>query len=124
MIIRAVSSPWSRRAAMIVIGLSLCGLMWSAITAARNQSVVWQSAQRQLAAERLLSSVKDIETAYRGYVIVGSNAYLDPYREATVTIGQRLETLRTELGSDAPSDLIASIDSSVKQVMDYAATVI
>ena len=109
---------------MIVIGLSLCGLMWSAITAARNQSVVWQSAQRQLAAERLLSSVKDVETAYRGYVIVGSNAYLDPYREATVTIGQRLETLRTELGSDAPSDLIASIDSSVKQVMDYAATVI
>ena len=43
--------------------------------------------------ERLLSEVKDLETGERGYVIVGSDAYLQPYNAALAQIDTEIAGL-------------------------------
>jgi signal transduction histidine kinase/ActR/RegA family two-component response regulator len=42
-----------------------------------------------------LSTVKDAETGQRGYLITGSEAYLQPYDEAVASIGNHLRRLQT-----------------------------
>jgi methyl-accepting chemotaxis protein len=49
----------------------------------------------------LLSSMKDAETGQRGYVITGDDAFLEPYRDATVAIPRTMKDLR-ELTVDNP----------------------
>lgn len=62
---------------------------------------LWSESQDRIAlhtatierAERLLSHVKDAETGQRGYLLVGEDAYLEPYREALITVGQDMAVL-------------------------------
>ncbi|MGI4755643.1 MAG: response regulator [Janthinobacterium lividum] len=53
-----------------------------------------------VAAERLLSSMKDLETGYRGYALTGEDEYLEPYRLAERTVPGELAALHT-----SPQDL-------------------
>ena len=46
-----------------------------------------------VASERLLSAVKDVETAQRGYLLTGENAYLAPYTAAIPQLHRQLELL-------------------------------
>ena len=43
--------------------------------------------------ERLLSSVKDLETSQRGFLLTGEQPYLIPYEDARRSIGPELEAL-------------------------------
>lgn len=56
-------------------------------------------ARRELA--DLLSKLKDVETGTRGYVITGTDDYLEPYRSALPAIKSNLEDVR-KLTSDNP----------------------
>src|SRR5689334_13440650 len=44
--------------------------------------------------ELTLSTVKDAETGERGYIITGSDAYLEPYNAAIAQIDQRVQHLK------------------------------
>ncbi|WP_174247405.1 CHASE3 domain-containing protein, partial [Acidisphaera sp. L21] len=49
--------------------------------------------QMILVSERLLSSLKDIETAQRGFLLTGDESYLGPYNEALPLLHGALDTL-------------------------------
>ncbi len=46
-----------------------------------------------ITSERLLSSLKDVETGQRGFIITGKDEYLEPYRSGFATVGPNLATL-------------------------------
>jgi PAS domain S-box-containing protein len=50
---------------------------------------------------QLLSGVKDAETGVRGYVIVGAESYLAPYRQARASVDERVDKLAA-LTADNP----------------------
>src|SRR6266513_800115 len=45
--------------------------------------------------EAILSLMKDVETAQRGYLLTGNSGFLKPYREALRPIQKRRDNLRT-----------------------------
>jgi methyl-accepting chemotaxis protein len=49
--------------------------------------------------EGVLSGMQDAETGTRGYVITGDERYLEPYRDAQVSVNQKVKSLR-ELTKD------------------------
>jgi signal transduction histidine kinase/CHASE3 domain sensor protein len=66
-----------------------------------NQWVV-HSQETITAIEGLLSSTQDAETGQRGFLLTGSEKYLEPYRAALATIGSRVDTI-IQLTQDNPS---------------------
>jgi len=54
-----------------------------------------------IAMKELLSSAQDAETGQRGFLLTGTTAYLDPYKNAVADLPARLETL-DNLTSDNP----------------------
>lgn len=75
---------------------------------------------------KLRSALEDAETGQRGYIIVGEDRYLGPYRTATATVSQTIQTLR-HLTKDDPSQqhrldalepLIAAKFAELKETID------
>ncbi len=54
-----------------------------------------------IASERLLSSLKDIETGQRGFIITGKEQYLEPYHWGSDAVGPDLDTVERLIGPDA-----------------------
>ncbi|MFI5119440.1 MAG: CHASE3 domain-containing protein [Thermoanaerobaculia bacterium] len=52
--------------------------------------------------EGAFSAIKDAETSQRGFLLTGSDAYLDPYRAAVAELPRRLERI-TALTADSPA---------------------
>src|ERR1700687_3305652 len=52
--------------------------------------------------EGAFSAIKDAETSQRGFLLTGSDAYLDPYRAAVAELPGRLERI-TALTADSPA---------------------
>jgi methyl-accepting chemotaxis protein len=99
-----------------------------------------KSYQVELETQRLLSNVKDAETGQRGFVITGSDSYLEPYRLGTVEAKATIETLR-RLADEDPArrgnlnalealvdakfrELQSTIDLRQKEGFDAAAALI
>ena len=57
-----------------------------------------------IASERLLSSLKDVETGERGFVITGKDEYLEPYRWGLAAVPADIATVRA-LGGEAAAPL-------------------
>ncbi len=113
------------RLILAVLGLSLAGLIAIVYLIANNQSELTQLQRADVAGEQYLSSLKDVETAYRGFVIVGSEAYLEPYIDARSKLRRDSEPLAEVLllaGVAKPvvEHLLANGDS----LMAYAERVI
>ncbi len=58
--------------------------------------------------ERLLSSLKDVETGQRGFIITGKDEYLEPYRSGLAAVGPGLAVLKglDETSAKPLSDLV------------------
>jgi signal transduction histidine kinase len=63
--------------------------------------------------ESILSSIKDVETGVRGYLISGDSLYLEPYRVAARLVPAQLATVRN-LISDNTSQLVL-LDTLTRQ---------
>lgn len=63
-----------------------------------NENTQWVTHTYQVSSDldRLLAAATAAESAQRGYVISGNEAYLQPYRQAQQLIDTTLNTLRTE----------------------------
>ncbi len=75
-----------------------------------------------VATERLLSSLKDVETGERGFIITGKDQYLEPYAWGTAAVGPDLATIRSILGDVATSlsDLVtARLHEAVEGIDSY-----
>jgi len=76
--------------------------------------------------ERVLSTLKDAETGQRGYIITGTERYLEPYQTGTLAVKQTTQHLR-ELTADNPNQqqrldalepLIAAKLAELKETID------
>jgi len=60
----------------------------------RNQQQVVETLRELRQVDDVLSTVKDAETGQRGYLLTGSESYLEPYNKAQATIPRQMEALR------------------------------
>lgn len=67
---------------------------------AESLKLVIDTYQAINASSRLMSLVTDMETGYRGYVITGDSAFLDPYIEANGLIPGETKKLRTAVAEN------------------------
>ena len=90
---------------LLFLGLLAAAL---AITLSNRDRVALAAENRAVAsAERLLSSLKDLETGERGFVVTGAPAYLEPYEFAETEIDPELKAIAADTRSR--SDLTALV---------------
>jgi PAS domain S-box-containing protein len=81
-------------AVAVLLGLLALGSSTASWLAARQGRAAADVANAHvLAAEALLSAMKDIETAQRGFVLVGDDSFLEPYRRGRASIDRLLPRL-------------------------------
>jgi len=97
--------PWPFRLVLLaVLGASLLTLALSEITvrAAVNDGIeVRRVLQREAAANRLMTLLIDLETAQRGYLLLGEASYLEPFQQAVRDIKPAALELRQLVPSDS-----------------------
>lgn len=85
--IRTVTNPRLRTALTAVVILSLIGIVGASTAFVTTQSRSSSQINFTNQAEAFLSTLKDLETGYRGYVITGSEDFLSPYQAAVAQLG-------------------------------------
>ncbi|BBF72647.1 two-component system sensor histidine kinase/response regulator (plasmid) [Sphingomonas bisphenolicum] len=90
----------------LVLGLAFflisTWLAYSNIQALRDaDKAIRHTHEVLIALDDVLSTAKDAETGQRGYLLTGTNAYLEPYRTAVAALPARLAALKT-LTADNP----------------------
>jgi signal transduction histidine kinase/CheY-like chemotaxis protein/CHASE3 domain sensor protein len=92
----------TRNAAPLLIGfgvviaffLTSCVISYSKIRTLRdNSQLVAQTHQVMVTLGDILSLVKDAETGQRGYLLTGTDDYLEPYNEASQQLDARIQDL-------------------------------
>ena len=88
--------------------LALLVLVVVGVVSYRNTDELVQGAQLALrdheireTLQAVLSALQDAETGQRGYIIVGADDYLEPYRTGTVEVKQAMQKLRALTASNA-----------------------
>ena len=84
-------------AALFVAGVALAA--YEFVAEGQSHALLATESSRVAALERLLSSLKDLETGERGYVLTGQDEYLEPYRSGGAAVDSELKRLG-ELGLD------------------------
>ena len=73
----------------------------------------------------LLSLVQDVETGQRGFIITGSEDFLDPYRSGVIRLQHARPELRREMANTAPDrDAMAALDRLIDLKLAVAAQTI
>jgi len=91
-------------ALLLVIVFFVCsGLIAAANirTIRSDNALVIRSQETVAGLGEVLSSIQDAETGQRGYLLTGSDGYLEPYRAALAMIPARLDAIRVALDGDA-----------------------
>lgn len=112
MINRAATSPAVRYTLIGLTLLSLASIGWSLYRMLAVELAISAQTELQMAAERYASALKDVETAYRGYINVGTEDFLEPYRDAKEKLDSHAATLteaatRAGLNPERPARMIA-----------------
>lgn len=79
-------------AALLLVIAGLSGA-WSVIDGRHGLAVTDRAHETIVRLERVLSSLKDLETGQRGFLLTADEAYLQPYNEALQRLGPDLQTL-------------------------------
>ena len=81
-------------ALLLLLAVATAGAGWWA--AAASRAAIATASSHILAAEALLSALKDVETGQRGFVLVGDEAFLAPYHDGRAKVGKLLDTLEAD----------------------------
>ena len=98
------SRPAIIAGALLLLAI-VCGL-WSAVEVTRSIATADRAKETVIRLERLLSSLKDLETSQRGYLLTGEEPYLVPYDDALRDFGPELQAL---VGFDVDLPLLTSL---------------
>ncbi len=116
-LLRTVS--WLAGVGLVV---SLAVTAWSYLRDGRLERDTRHDNALIITSERLLSSLKDVETGQRGFIITGKDEYLEPYRSGLATVGPNLATLMGLDGTSAKplSDLVTRrLQEAAKGIETY-----
>ncbi len=104
-----------------VVLISLLAL-WSWKSERRSQEQVVETLRELRQIDDLLSSVKDAETGQRGFLLTGSESYLEPYNTAIATIPIELQLLREEVrGQFEVRDDFARLETAIHNKLNELA---
>ncbi|GEP07411.1 response regulator [Methylobacterium oxalidis] len=81
--------------AFLLLALALAAGGWNYLAGARTQAEVARLNGIMALSERVLSTIKDVETGLRGYALTGGEEYLEPYNAALARLGAELDRLDT-----------------------------
>ena len=84
-------------ATLLVIGLIAAG--WNYVDLSQSRQHAAAQTEVIASAERVLSVLKDIETGGRGYLLVGDEAFLEPFHTAEQLLDARLNELGAALAN-------------------------
>jgi PAS domain S-box-containing protein len=100
-------APWLA-GAVLMLSLALAG--WAYLRDAAHGRAIERENGAVIAAERLLSSLKDVETGTRGFIITGEERYLEPYNAGVASVLSDLAGMTADLGPDATilADLVTA----------------
>ncbi|MDO9442891.1 MAG: response regulator [Beijerinckiaceae bacterium] len=102
--------------AVALLGIAVMAGVWNYRDWAHSRDRSALQAEVLSTAERLLSALKDLETGQRGYLLVGTEAFLEPYRSATESLDERLEELRIALErSGAPPAMFEAMRDAAER---------
>ncbi len=106
-------------AGWLMLAAALCLGAWVGWLARHDAVEIDRNAAFTLRLERLLSSMKDLETGQRGFLLTGEERYLEPYNQAQSQIDGMLASIN-ELGFPigALPDLVASRRQSAARGID------
>ena len=92
---RARHARLSRAAILAAALLAVAALsgLWSVVAFHRSSATIDRAKETVVRMERVLSSVKDLETSQRGYLLTGDDTYLAPYDAAIQRLDPELEAL-------------------------------
>jgi PAS domain S-box-containing protein len=118
----ALSRPlpgWARRAPgaatlLVLLAIAFGGWSWSVLDGAGTRAVAARALV--LAAEGLLSSLKDAETGQRGYLLTGDETFLEPFLAGRDAVPHRLEEMgeaAATAGLPAPDRLRAVAEAKL-----------
>ncbi|KAB1073470.1 response regulator [Methylobacterium planeticum] len=79
--------------AFLLIALALAAGGWNYVAGAQSRAEGERLNGVMARSERVLSTMKDLETGLRGYVLTGSEDYLEPYEAALRHLGAELDRL-------------------------------
>ena len=97
-----------------VLATSLILAAWGYLRERRIEIATRHDNALVIATERLLSSLKDVETGQRGFIITGKEQYLEPYHWGSDAVGPDLETVTTLIGTEA-SLLSGLVEARLKE---------
>ncbi len=88
--------------------ISLAAVAWSYQREGRLERDTRHDNAVIITGERLLSSLKDVETGQRGFIITGKDEYLEPYRSGLAAVGPGLAVFQglDETSAKPLSDLV------------------
>lgn len=109
---------------LLIIALLASG--WNYLVAESSRDRVAAANAVLIETERLFSSIKDLETGERGFVLVGGENYLIPYDGARVAIDKSLAALTPLLRGQmrGPFTGDKSLETLVAEKRDFAARVV
>jgi CHASE3 domain sensor protein len=81
-----------------------------------NDELVAHTHEMRTQLSRLLAALVDAETAERGYVITGSDRYLEPYRQGLASMDAAYESLRQQTSAQ-----LSSLSTSLSQLVQARA---
>ena len=93
---------------------------WGYLRDRRFEAVTRHDNALIIATERLLSSLKDVETGQRGFIITGRDAYLAPYRSGLSAVAADLGAVRIldRAAAQSLSDLVEQRSQEAAQGID------
>ena len=91
------SLPWL--AGIILLASVTLGI-WGYARDHAIDAAVHRDSAIVIATERVLSSLKDVETGQRGFVITGKDEYLEPYEAGRAAVASDLDTVEAMLGEE------------------------
>lgn len=122
--LQSLGASWARRApwtAGAVLTLSLIAAGVAYMLDRTHAAAGEKDHAAILALERLLSTMKDVETGERGFIITGRDQYLEPYSAGLAAVPREEATVASLIGPDGRllSDLL---DARIKEAAQGIAT--
>ena len=111
--------------AFAMFGLAILLAAWNLAATSADRGKISAQNRVMLSLEQLLSALRDIETGSRGYVLVGQDEYLSPYRSSQAGldgIEAATRTVWTESGRNP--DALQPLFAMIEQKRSLAANVV
>ncbi len=102
---------------LLVFGLGTA--TWALVSVGHARVAVAEQNRILVATEKLLSTLKDLETGERGYALTGVPSYLEPYEQATAALGGAIQALDTDQqAAERLAGLVEAKRAFAAQVVD------